>query len=56
MSTFDYKIALKLAGKLAMAADDVLETNIRNSGIAIENLKEALKNYDNYILNHEKIQ
>jgi hypothetical protein len=52
MSAFDYKIALKLAGKLAIAAGDVLETKIRDSEMEIENLKEALKNYDNYILNH----
>ena len=50
ISSEDLKHSLKLAGILALKANSLINSNSENIGINVANLKNALKEYDNFIL------
>jgi len=47
----DLQEALRLAGKLAMAAKSVIESHVLNLSFRTENMQDALHEYNNYIFN-----
>ena len=45
--------ALKLAGKMAMAAETVINSNIKTVSVAIAMLEDALNDYNNEIFSRQ---
>ena len=47
---FDYDHALKLSGKMAVAAHLVINSSAMNLSARLDVLQDAIEKYDNYIL------